>query len=140
MTTMTRSEFLSPLIGQQWSWQSRNCWDFAVHVERELFGRILPGVAVPDDPQWKWMIHAIAQHPERGNWVAVPEGEHGLVTAADGALCLMGRFNGPGHIGVWLLPDRKVIHCDRKAGVCFEDVLALQKQGWINLTFFEPKV
>jgi hypothetical protein len=39
---LTRSEFLAPLIGEPWAWQSRNCWDFACHVQRELFGRALP--------------------------------------------------------------------------------------------------
>jgi hypothetical protein len=29
---MIRSEFLAPLIGEPWAWQSRNCWDFACHV------------------------------------------------------------------------------------------------------------
>jgi len=122
---MNRSEFLSPLIGQSWAWQSRNCWEFAVHIQRELFGRALPSVAVPDDPKWRWMIHAIAAHPERDNWEAVPDGEHGLVMAADGALCLK--------------PEQKVVHCDRKFGVCLEDMLALRQQGWVKITFFEPK-
>jgi hypothetical protein len=35
--------------GEPWVWQSRNCWDFACHVKRELFGRELPRVAVPAD-------------------------------------------------------------------------------------------
>jgi hypothetical protein len=47
---------------------------------------------------------------------------HGLVAAADGALCLMGRFSGPGHIGVWPKPEGKIIHCDRRIGVCLEDI------------------
>lgn len=134
-----RSEFLAPLIGQPWAWQTRNCWDFARHVESGLFGRTLPGLSVPDEPKWKWMLAAVAAHPERRNWVAVEEGAHGLVTARDGALCLMGRFSGPGHIGVWLMPERKVIHCDRRRGVCFEDVLALKQQGWVDRAFYEPK-
>jgi len=136
---MTRAEFLSPLIGQPWAWRSRNCWEFAVHVQRELFERPLPSVAVPDDPKWRWMIQAIADHPERSHWEAVPDGAHGLVMAADGALCLMGRFSGPGHIGVWLKPEQKVVHCDRKLGVCLEDILALRQQGWVKISFFEPK-
>ena len=136
---MTRAEFLRSLIGKPWAWHSQNCWDFACHVESELFGRLLPGVAVPDDPKWKWMVKAIADHPERGNWSAAGDGPHGLVTAADGALCLMGRFNGPGHIGVWLKPEAGIIHCDRKNGVCLETALALRQQGWVNMTFYEPK-
>lgn len=137
---MTRSEFLAPLIGQPWAWQSRNCWEFAVHLQRELFGRDLPSVVVPDDPKWRWMVAEVGRHPERQNWSPVPAGPHGLVQAADGALCLMGRFSGPGHIGVWLADQRKVIHCDSKRGVCLEDDLALKQQGWVKRTYFEPRV
>lgn len=137
---MTRSEFLSPLIGEPWAWQNRNCWDFASHIERELFGRILPGVTVPDEPKWKWMVAEIARNPERERWIEIPPGPHGLVTAADGALCLMGRHGGPGHIGVWLVPERKIIHCDRDRGACLEEVLVLKKQGWLRMSFYEPKV
>jgi hypothetical protein len=135
---VTRAEFLNPLIGQPWAWQSRNCWDFACRVQHELFGRTLPVIAVPDDPKWKWMVQTVSRHPEHANWRTVKDGPLGLVTAADGALCLMGRFSGPGHIGVWLKPEGKIIHCDRKHGVCCEDVLALRSGGWAAITFYEP--
>lgn len=136
---MTRADFLAPLIGQPWAWQSRNCWEFAVHIQRELFGRDLPSVTVPDYPKWRWMVTEVGHHPERQNWAPVAAGPHGLVQAADGALCLMGRFSGPGHIGVWLADQQKVIHCDRNRGVCLEDDLALKQQGWVQRTYFEPK-
>jgi hypothetical protein len=136
---MTRSEFLTTLIGEQWEWQSKNCWIFAAFVQFELFGRRLPTIQLPDDPKWKWMVAEIRRHPERQNWLPVADGPHGLVQAADGALCLMGRFSGPGHVGVWLADLRKVIHCDRKLGVCLEDDLALKQQGWVKRTYFEPK-
>jgi hypothetical protein len=55
----SRHEILNPLIGQPWVWQSRNCWDFACHVERELFGRELPRVAVPADQTKRWVLEAI---------------------------------------------------------------------------------
>ncbi|MGJ4893784.1 hypothetical protein ACQR2B_06570 [Bradyrhizobium oligotrophicum] len=134
----SRSEFLAPLIGEPWSWRARNCWEFAAHVQRELFGRTLPSVAVPDEPKWRWMIAEIGRNPERARWREVEQGPHGLITAADGALVLMGRFAGAGHIGVWLAAERKVIHCDRRNGVCCEDVQALRSQGWISISFWEP--
>lgn len=136
---MTRSEILGPLIGQPWAWQSRNCWDFACHVQQALFGRMLPTIAVPDAPKWRWMIETVSKHPEHANWHRVDDAPHGLVTAADGALVLMGRFSGPGHIGVWLALEAKVIHCDRKHGVCFETALALKASGWARIDFYEPR-
>ena len=83
---MTRSEFLAPLIGQSWEWQSQNCWDFAAHVQRELFGRSLPQVVVPGDLSKRWVLEAIEAHPERGLWQEVVQGPEGIVSAADGAL------------------------------------------------------
>jgi hypothetical protein len=135
---MTRAEFLAPLIGEKWAWQSHNCWVFAAHVEHELFGRMLPHVAVPDDPSWRWMLQTVGHHPEHENWIEIADGPQGLVAAADGALCLMGRSDGPGHVGVWLAPERSIVHCDRKNGVCLESALALKQQGWRKLRFFEP--
>jgi hypothetical protein len=64
--TMTRSEFLSAQIGQPWAWRELNCWDFAAHVERELFGRILPIVTVPGDLSKRWVLEAIEGHPVAG--------------------------------------------------------------------------
>ncbi|MHC2250799.1 hypothetical protein ACVILK_000491 [Bradyrhizobium embrapense] len=137
--SINRSSFLSPLIGEPWAWQSRNCWDFACHVQRELFGRELPRVAVPDGFSERWVLEAIAGHPERGAWREIADGPGGLVTARDGALVLMARLRFPAHIGVWLQPEARVIHCDGKAGVACESVLALRQMGWKKLTFFEPK-
>ncbi|MBR1206951.1 MULTISPECIES: hypothetical protein [unclassified Bradyrhizobium] len=137
--SINRSSFLSPLIGEPWTWQSRNCWDFACHVQRELFGRELPRVAVPDGFSERWVLEAIAGHPERALWREALEGPGGLVTAADGALVLMARLRFPAHIGVWMQPEARVIHCDGKTGVAFETVLALRQMGWKKLSFFEPR-
>jgi hypothetical protein len=136
---VTRSEFLGPLIGEPWAWQSRNCWDFARHVQRELFGRELPGIAVPNDFSRRWVIEEFGRHPERSRWQEVPEGPGGLVMAADGALVLMAHLKFPAHIGVWLAPEARVIHCDGKTGVACESVLALRQLSWKKLTFFEPR-
>jgi hypothetical protein len=133
-----RAAFLAPLIGEPWAWQSRNCWDFACHVQRELFGRALPRVAVPADPSKRWVLESIDRHPERAAWREVPDGPGGLVAAADGALVLMAHLRFPAHIGVWLKPEARVIHCSEQHGVCCETVLALRQTGWKQLTFYEP--
>jgi hypothetical protein len=83
------------------------------------------------------MMGEIDRHDERAKWSDAAAGP--VVPAGDGALVLMGRFQHPGHIGVWLKPEQHVIHCDRQNGVCFETVLALRQQGWRQLRFFEPK-
>jgi len=139
VTTSHRAAFLSPLIGEPWAWQSRNCWDFAVHVQRGLFGRALPQVGVPRDFSRRWVLDEFAGHPERARWREVEEGPGGLVLAGDGALVLMAHVRFPAHIGVWLKPEQRIIHCDGKTGVACETPLALRQMGWQKLTFFEPK-
>ncbi len=136
---MTRSEFLAPLIGEPWAWQARNCWDFAKHVQAELFRRALPGIDVPSNFTKRWVLEEFERNPERTRWETVPEGPGGLVTAADGALVLMAHLRIPGHIGVWLKPEGQIIHCDEQAGVVCETPLALRQMGWKRLTFLEPK-
>ena len=137
---MDRAAFLTFLIGEPWAWQSCNCWHFACHVERGLFGRELPRVAVPSDQSKRWILEAIERHPERGSWREVPEGPGGLVAAADGALVLMAHLRFPAHIGVWLKPEGRVIHCSEQHGVCCETILALRQSGWKRLTFYEPRI
>lgn len=136
---MTRAEFLSPLIGEPWAWQSRNCWDFACHVQKGLFGRELPQVDVPNGFSKRWVLEEFAEHPERTRWCEVPDGPGGLVSASDGALVLMAHLRFPAHIGVWLQREARIIHCDGKTGVACETPLALRQMGWKKLTFFEPK-
>jgi hypothetical protein len=139
MVSQLRADFLRPLIGEPWSWQFRNCWDFASYGQRELFGRELPCIAVPDGFSRRWVLDEFARHEERGHWREIPQGPGGLVQAVDGALVLMAHLRFPVHIGVWLRPEQRIIHCDGKTGVDCEAPLALRQMGWKQLTFFEPK-
>lgn len=134
-----RSEFIASLIGEQWAWQSRNCWDFAVYVQREIFDRDLPGVIVPSECRKRWVLEAIENHPERAEWREVCMGPHDIVTACDGALVLMAHLKAPAHIGIWLKPEAQIIHCSEQHGVCLETVMALKQMGWRKMTFYEPK-
>ncbi|MGY3134093.1 hypothetical protein ACVWZM_004775 [Bradyrhizobium sp. USDA 4501] len=119
--SINRSSFLSPLIGEPWAWQSRNCWDFACQVKRELFDRELPQIAVPAAFSRRWVLGEIAGHPERARWRQVPDGLGGLVMAADGVLVLMAHARFPAHIGL-AAPGGPVIHCDGLTGVACETV------------------
>jgi len=83
-------------------------------------------------------LESIERHPERAAWRQVPDAPGGLVAAADGALVLMAHLRFPAHIGVWLKPETRVIHCSEQHGVCCESVLALRQMGWKKLTFYEP--
>lgn len=135
--TGERTAFLTSLLGQRWA-PERTCWHVAALVELRLFGRVLPHVEVPPDPSWAWMIAQIAQHAERERWAEVKPLHAGLVTAPDGALVGLGRMDRAAHIGVWLAPERRVIHCDQTLGVVAEDIATLRARGWGRVQFFEP--
>ena len=52
-----------------------------------------------------------------------------VIVANDGALVLMARVQRAAHIGVWLLPEQGVIHCDQTSGVIFEDAAYVACNG-----------
>jgi hypothetical protein len=56
-------------------------------VQRELFGRDLPRVAVPADPSKRWVLESIELHPRRAAWRQVPDAPGGLVTPAMARWC-----------------------------------------------------
>jgi cell wall-associated NlpC family hydrolase len=137
-------QLLSSLIGKHWAANGRgpyefDCWHFACHVQRQWFGRELPSVDVPAEPGWAWMLQTIAAHPEQAKWLERPQPDS-LIIAGDGALVLMARTKRAAHIGVWLLPERGVIHCDQTSGVMFEDAATLRAAGWRKLMFYEPRI
>ena len=74
------------------------------------------------------MLQTIAAHPERGNWFERSQ-PNGVIVADDGALALMARVQRTAHIGVWLMPEQGVIHCDQTSGVMFEDAGTLRCSG-----------
>jgi cell wall-associated NlpC family hydrolase len=139
-----RTAFLRGLIGKRWAAggcgpEAFDCWHLARHIQRELFDRELPSISVPDDPGWAWLLETIAAHPERAQWVEQPTLNGHLINACDGALVLMARAQRAAHVGVWLAPERGVIHCNQPSGVKFEDAAVLRASGWRRLMFFEPR-
>jgi cell wall-associated NlpC family hydrolase len=142
--SIDRRQLLSSLIGKRWAANGRgpnefDCWHLARHIESRLFGRELPSVDVPDAPGWAWMLQAIGAHPEQANWLERPQA-NGLISAGDGALVLMARAQRAAHIGVWLLPEQGVIHCDQTSGVVLQDAATLRAAGWRKLMFYEPRI
>ncbi|MFC0243680.1 hypothetical protein [Rhodopseudomonas telluris] len=130
-----RSDFLNRVIGDAWDWRSHNCWTFTRLVQRELFGRELPDVDLPEEFSRLWVSREFGRHPERSFWAQIV-GTNGIVIAEDGALVLMAHTRFASHIGTWLKTEQRVIHCG-KFGVVCEPVLALRQSGYFNLSFFE---
>jgi hypothetical protein len=141
--TIARGPTLAAFLGKPWVANAKgpdayDCWHLAVAVSRAVFGRDLPEMAVPLAPSWAWMIQTIATHPERAHWCEVPHDAMGLVRARDGAVVLMARRDRPAHIGVWLAPERRIIHADPIFGSVCEAPLDLRVKGWTRLRYFEP--
>lgn len=138
---MDRATYLTSLIGKPWSPDGEgpdaySCWGLARAVQHRLFARDLPSVPVPSHLTWRWMIQAIASHPERGRWAEKPLAG-GIVTAGDGALVLMARADRPAHIGVRLAAEGAILHAG-EFGVVLETMPQLRARGWGRLRFYEP--
>lgn len=101
---------------------SYHCWAFVRHIQKQHFGRDLPGIPNPED------VLAIARgfrdHPERQRWE--------LINAPnDGDCVLMRQARYPIHVGVWLDVDNGgVLHCSQEAGVAFQTLNSLALNGW----------
>lgn len=139
-----RSEFLAAALGKPWVANAKgpeafDCYHLFAHVQREVFGRPLEPIDVPDNPSWAWLIKTIDSHPERGRWRLVENDAMGLVRAGDGAAVLMARTEWAAHIGVWFALERRVLHADPRFGVVFESTMDLKTKGWTRLRFLEPK-
>jgi hypothetical protein len=143
---MNRSEFLSNLVGQPYEvngdgTKGWDCYSLAACVQRSLFNRILPLVSIPEHPDLSWIRDTIEKHPERKRWQEKPRDRMGIVTAGDGAMVLMAGAAGrggirPGHVGVWLAKERRILHADKPA-VMFQDLATLRLGGWRTLLFFD---
>lgn len=141
---MDRKSLLSSLIGRPYRKNAKgpdefDCWHLAVYVEHVLFGRIAPKVDVPENATWGWMIEQFTGHAELGNWVELLQPTNGLVNAGDGAIVLMARLKQPAHCGVYLYPERKILHADEKLGVILQDIPTLKGELWNRLRFYEPR-
>jgi len=104
---------------EAWSY---HCWAFVRHIQKQHFGRALPGIPNPED------VLAIARgfrdHPERQRWKLVKE-------PAEGDCVLMRQARYPIHVGVWLdVDDGGVLHCSQEAGVAFQTLTSLALNGW----------
>ena len=106
-----------------------HCWAFVRHIQKQNFGRDLPGIPNPED------VLAIARgfrdHPEPQRWE--------LVNAPnDGDCVLMRQARYPIHVGVWLEVDNGgVLHCSQEAGVAFQTLNSLALNGWSVEGFYK---
>lgn len=138
-----RAAIICGYLGKPWRANAAgpdafDCWHLIVAASKALFGRELPAVAVPDVPSWAWLMRTIEGHPERQKWRYVAPDSMGLIKAGDGSVVLMARRDRPAHIGLWLAPERIVMHADPNHGVVCDPPVELSVKGWARLRFYEP--
>lgn len=136
-----RVQFINGLLGKPWVANARgpdayDCYHLVQLVEKFLFGIDMQDIEVPNEPSWKDVMGIIAGAPEYSAWKEAPTNAPHIYHK-DGATVLLATHNRPAHLGVWLKPERRVLHVDRPVGVQANTLLELQAMGWLKLRFYE---
>lgn len=140
----SRYKFLNTLIGLPWVANAKgpdayDCFHLVQHVEKELFGRSMKDVIVPNELSWWDVIRLIEGSEEFANWQEIVTVDPRVFQPEDGAIVAMASHRHAAHIGVWFSPEHRVLHVDRPAGVCYHDMPTLRVLGWMRLRFYVPK-
>ncbi|TDR90285.1 glycoside hydrolase [Enterovirga rhinocerotis] len=127
---LDRSAYVEGLLGRPYDAQRANCWQLVVDVQRDLFGRILPG---GNEPLPEDRAAALQQGVEVLGW-------HEHPTPQDGDVVMMSRFaGGPhDHVGTFLADRRGVLHTDTWHGVVCDDLASLRHVRLWRPRFYRP--
>ncbi len=130
---MNRITYLNAAIDRAWS-AERNCWDTVREIQRDLFGRELPEMAIDLVSQGqRALAETFASHEERAKWREV-------TAPVDGAVALIARRSADIHCGVYLdreVPHAGILHCDEAQGVRF-DAIVILGLSWGRIRYFIP--
>lgn len=126
------AEYVTRLIGQPWQRDGLHCGRLIEMVQRDLFGRSLPGVLAAAPPMTG------EGRRERYQIIGGLPGLHTdwrrSLRAVHGCVVLMRRRPTlpDEHIGVWLdLDGGGTLHTDDPHGVVFDSPARLAVRGWI---------
>jgi len=107
-----------------------DCWSFVRYVQREHFGRELPGVHVDAGNPHQVRRAFAGQAEERAKWWYVK-------APAEGDCVLMSHARFHSHIGVWIAADGGgILHCLEGCGVVFNTPAQLRAAGWGRVEYF----
>src|ERR1700748_585866 len=117
LSGLERRKFIWSLVGAPYAKNAKgptlfDCWHLVVYVEKTVFDRHAPEIAVPEHADWRWMIEQFTTHQELNNWIERVQVTPNMVTAIDGAVVLMARTKQPAHCGIWLQEERGILHAD----------------------------
>jgi cell wall-associated NlpC family hydrolase len=116
------------LLGKPWvkgaeGPEAFDCWGLVRYVHRQFLGQVLPPVPVDADKPLA-LRRAIAAEAATGPWVEVDPDE-----LQEGDVVMLSQAREPDHVGVWLAAGG-VLHCVRKAGVLYQSLGSLKRNGW----------
>lgn len=111
-----------------------DCLSLARKAQRELFGRELPDIYLPDQSvtTFKRAIE-LGKQETTSTWEVIDKPIHGCIVE-------MSRGDAPHHIGTWLnISGGGVLHCVDKLGVCFDSLFVLKATGWRRFVYDYPR-
>lgn len=128
--------FCLGLIGKPWVSGANgpaafDCWGLLQHAFRERRGVNLQGFAGLDVTGQAWATRELAK--EFAGWDEIPAPVH---------FCAVGMSEGRAvhHVGIWLADGGGgVFHSQRGAGVAFQTIPALRRNGIQNISFYQLK-
>lgn len=126
-----RAAYLQGILGRPYDEATAHCWWLTALVQRELYGRSVPGSDEPlpaQDDRARMLREGVEAH----GWQ-----EH--ADPADGDIVMMSRFaGGPReHCGVYIA-GRGVLHTDRPHGVVIDTLTELRHVRLWRPSFFRP--
>lgn len=114
-------------IGQPWS-EEKDCWWWFRFIQHKHYGIVLPAIEIRS-LLVREVLATFHDHPERKEW-------HEVDSPEDGDGVLIGRSSNPIHVGVWIGPHRRVLHCEQKTGVVAQSISSLKLHQWSHIQFY----
>lgn len=106
-----------------------NCWTFTQALQRQLFDRQLPDIALDSDGI-RYLVKLIQDHDAHKQWKAITRPMHG-------GLVEMSCANLPHHVGTYLdIDGGGVVHCDA-CGSSFASLAVLSVLGFQRFVFYD---
>lgn len=137
-----RADFLTGIVGRPYAERARgpdafDCWGLVAFARPRLFG----GPALPDDDispaDMRRVARAFTDPDRRAGWQSLPVAVP--FSAPDGAIVLMSRGDIPHHVGLWLAPERAVLHCCPAQRVVLDRLGHLTAAYWRIRTVLVPE-
>lgn len=134
---MKRADIVNALMGTPYLLGAQggdavDCYSCTTILQLAIFGREMPGFAMPAQAGRSAIAAAIAVHSVRRQWVEV---DHPV----DGSIVTMARNICGYHLGTWLDDDGGVIvHAVEELGVVADTLPSLEAIGWRKFRFHVP--